>query len=242
MKPELSLLFLPLICFAMALLLVLTFYLPALYSGSIYLCVAKVKRGESLPSVSVLFREVHPFVGRLIGLSFILGIVIGTPLLLLIGLLTILTGSSSPIDLELAIGLLLIPISFFSVPLIAFAQIALINEGRSFNNAMRRSWEILKSNFWAILNMLLFLGVVQFVVSWTARYFISVMEEMWLGAAISPTITSFGPPATTFFGQLLEVIVSGITDFFYVILITFYYFELTNSSAKELGSEPALEG
>lgn len=136
-------------------------------------------------SLNTVWAQTRPLILPLIGLSLLVSLIIGAVPLVVFGISTVLTvygaasGSGAILTLFSLLLMLVFPVVMVFVIVVAIklsmATPALIMENISITQALRRSWELTKGNFWRILGITLLaailVGIIAAILSSPAALF-----------------------------------------------------------------------
>ncbi|WP_246267643.1 glycerophosphoryl diester phosphodiesterase membrane domain-containing protein [Nonomuraea typhae] len=163
----------------------------------------------------------------LFGVVILVGLVMLAPLLVLVPLLVVLvanTGSAEGVAGLLGLTLLLIlayvVYTLFFYTKFAFAAPIVVLEGRGPVDAMRRSWRLVKGDFWRVLGILLLTGLLAYLASSLLSMPFSVAAQLLTMAgaggggagviAISAVLIAIGSTLASMIVYPLQAAIAGL--------------------------------
>jgi hypothetical protein len=128
-------------------------------TGILTVVVAEAVLGRSVDA-GTAWSRVRPVLGRLIGMTLLVGVGIAAPVAL-VALLAAVTGSPAVLVLLLPLAVLIVYVAVR----VALASVAIVLEGASVTGSLARSWQLVGGAWWHTLGVLLLAAVITSVVS-----------------------------------------------------------------------------
>lgn len=134
-------------------------------TGTLVYAVGQLVLGRK-PTAGEVWRKVRPRLWALIGLTFLTSLII--VLIAVVAILLVVLAAAVSAPFAVVLGIVLGIGAFLSIiavsVLLSFAPAVLILEGTTVTDSLRRSWRLVRSNFWRVLGIeLLTMLIVSFV-------------------------------------------------------------------------------
>lgn len=130
--------------------------------------VAKVENGAEVLSFGEIWSESMPYLWRIFGLNFLIGLVFFIIIVLPLLVIILLAFSNPAIGLGIACIIplicILVPVSLVVRIILEQVQPAIVIENLSMAEGLKRGWAIVKSDIGGIIVMAVILGVGSFVI------------------------------------------------------------------------------
>jgi hypothetical protein len=169
--------------------LLLTGLASLILTGILTVVVAEAVLGRPV-STGAAWARTRPVIGRLIGLSLLLGVAVAAALALAAAL-TLVIGPA---------GLLLLLVAFVAITWagvrVALAPVSIVLEGTSITGALARSWRLVQGAWWRTFGVLVLAAIITTVVAGI----ISVPFSLIAGALGDST--AFGPLLVSALGDI----------------------------------------